>query len=186
MKVNRRELLRVVAIVAIAWVVLLLVLTKWQRSTRARQAAAEPELIHYPGTEDIEEQTSENLGFRKYWFHLDEAYPSLSVYHFYRNRLESSGWRPLTSGEPGWIRQSAKDKGYDICRAVWLSPDRLFQIEVEMKSEVDLLRRDGEVVDEDREPGIEVYITQRRSLHPAMMLQPTPREPRGGEIELPR
>jgi len=183
--VNRRELFRVVVIVAIGWVAVMLLLTKWQRATRARHGSAEPELVHYPGTEDIEEQTSENLGFRKYWFRLNEDYPSRSVYYYYRNHLESAGWQHPVPGEAQWIRQWAKDKAYDVLRALWLSPDGLFQLEIEMKSEVEFVRRDGQVVHEDREPGIEVYVTQRRALHPGIMMQPDARERRGGEIELP-
>ncbi len=172
MRPNRRELLRVVAILAAAWVLVLLVLTRLQRSGRPGPTSAEPRLVHYPGYEDVEEQTTENLSFRKYWFTLNEDYPSKSVYYFYKNLLEPQGWQPAFRGEPGWTRRMEKERARDLFHALWISPDRLFQLEVRMMSVAKLVTADGTVIAEEREPGIQVFVTQQRALHPGIILQP--------------
>ncbi len=182
MKFSRRELALVLGVVVIAWVGMLLLLAKWQRGRVA--ASAEPELVHYPGTEGVQEQTSENLGLRKYWFLLDEDYPSKSVYHFYRDEYGKKGWRTVSPREPQWYRRSEGGKFYDLS-ATWVSPDRLFQVELQMKSEVTPMERGGEVIGEERAPGIEVYVTQRRVLVPAFMLRPDERREPRGDIEVP-
>jgi hypothetical protein len=180
MSPNRRDLLRVVAVLAAAWVLVVLVLARWQRSAKLGPAAAEPRLVHYPGYEGVEEQTTENLSFRKYWFTLNEDYPSKSVYHFYKNLLEPEGWQPAFRGEPQWTRRIAKDEARDILHALWISPDRLFQLEVEMMSVAKLVTADGTVIAEEREPGIQVFVTQQRALHPGIIFQPRTREPGRG------
>jgi len=172
MNLKRRELLQVVALVAVAWVAVLFFLTRWQRETIPTSDVREPELIHYPGTEGIEEQTSENLGFRKYWFTLNEDYPSKSVYYFYANQLEPEGWRPLHQAEPRWVRQTWKKDMRDLFQAVWVSPDSLFQIELEMMSVLHPIEQGKMTVGSEREPGIQVFVTLRRSLHPSIILEP--------------
>ncbi len=186
MTFKRRELLRTVAVIAAAWVVLLLLLNRWHRSSKPEPGGTEPVLVHYPGYEDVEEQTSANLGFRKYWFRLNEDYPSRSVYYFYRNLLEPEGWQPLARGEPQWVRQTTKREARDLFEAIWVSPDRLFQIELEMMSEVKLVTEGDALVLEEREPGIQVFVTQRRALHPGIILQRQPPEGERGFIEADR
>jgi len=183
MKFSRRELALVIGILALAWAAIMLALGKWQR-TQPR-AVTEPELVHYPGTERVQEQTSENLGLRKYWFLLNEDYPSKSVYYFYRNEYKEKGWRMVNPGEPQWYRRSEGGKLYDLFSATWVSPDRLFQLELQMKSEVTPIEREGEVVGEERAPGIKVYVTQRRGLIPSLMLPRDERKARPREIEVP-
>jgi hypothetical protein len=144
-----------------------------------------PQLIHYPGTEGIEEQTSPNIGLRKYWFKLNEDYPSKSVFYFYQNELEPKGWQRMGTAEPQWARQEVKGKAHDILRSLWVSPDRLFQLELEMMSVAAPIRSGDETVSEDREPGIRVYVTLRRTLHPGIMLQRPAAEPPRAGIEVP-
>jgi len=185
-EVNRRELLRLIVVVSIAWVAILVVLAQWQqRHPGDKRAQLEPELRHYPGTEGVAEQTSVNLGFRKYWFMLNEEYPSKSVYFFYKTELGQKGWRLVNPREPQWYRRTQGDKVYDLFTAVWLSPDRLFQVELEMKSEVKPILRGGETVGEERGPGIAVYVTQRRVLNPALMAPGREEPDRRREIEVP-
>ncbi len=166
MEINRRELIRAIAVVAILWVAALLLLSRWQRADRG------PELVHYPGTEDVPEQTSDSLGWRKYWFDLDEEYPSKSVFYFYRNELATRGWRFLGRDEPQWTRRRSRGKTYDVFYAVWVSPDRLFQIELQMRSAVEFVESGGEVVGEERAPTIQVYVTLRRALDPRVIAPP--------------
>lgn len=181
-KLNRRELLRLIALVAIVWLVVLLVVARWQRG-RGRTGPGEPQLIHYPGTEGLQEQTSSNLGFRKYWFALNEGYPSKSVYRFYQSKLEPQGWRPLSRGEPQWVRRPAGDEARDLLEVIWVSPDNLFQLELQMISVVNAVRQEGKVVGEEREPGIQVYVTLRRALSPEIITQPRGEGAEPGGIE---
>jgi len=183
-EINRRELLRVIALVAICWIALLLILARWQQRTPTQPASAEPQLIHYPGTEAVQEQTVPNLGFRKYWFQLNEDYPSKSVFYFYCNKLEPQGWQLIAKDQPRWRRRLVKGKAYDIFQALWLSPNRLFQLELEMVSPVKLVRRVEETVTEEREPGIRIYVTQRRVALPALMMPPAQPQPSRPEIEV--
>ena len=190
MKVNRRELLHIIGVVFVVWLVLVAGLSKWQQWQAAREtevgvAVVEPELPHYPGTEDIPEQTSPALGWRKYWFELDEGYPSKSVLYFYRNELEQDGWRLLGPGEPVWYRRESPDEVRDLLQAVWLSPDALFQIQVDLVSVVERVMHDGEPVGEHRQPGMYVYVTLSRAMMP-MLIRPGPqRPPSRSEIEVP-
>jgi hypothetical protein len=177
---NRRELLRMVAVLAAVWALVMLLLTVLQRSAKPGRIPTEPLLVHYPGYEDVEEQTSENLGFRKYWFTLNEDYPSKSVYYFYKNLLEAEGWRPLAAGEPQWTRQTTDEEARDLFHAVWVSPDSLFQIELQMLSTVQLVRQQEAVVLGEREPGIQVFVTQRRALHPGIIFRPRAPAPERG------
>jgi hypothetical protein len=183
MKFSRRELALVLGVVAIGWVAMLLLLAKWQRGRPS--ASAEPELVHYPGTEGVQEQTSENLGLRKYWFLLNEDYPSKSVHHFYQDEYKKKGWRMVSPREPQWYRRSEGGDFYDLFSAMWVSPDRLFQVELQMKSEVKAIEHGGEVVGEERAPGIRVYVTQRRVLVPTLMLEPAKGREPGSDIEVP-
>ncbi len=183
MRSNRRELIRTIAVVAVIWVVILAAVARWQRGGRQAGAAREPDLLHYPGTEGIQEQTSPNLGFRKYWFTLDEDYPSKSVYQFYANELEQQGWRPLHQAEPRWVRQVARDEARDVFQAVWISPDSLFQVELEMMSVVRPVKEGDPLSGEAREPGIEVFVTLRRALLPGVILQERGREAERGGVE---
>jgi hypothetical protein len=171
-KVDRKDLIRVVGIVAIIWVASLVLVAKWQRSARPSDAPSEPELIHYPGYEGVPEQTAPNLGWRKYWFELNEEYPSKSVYYFYRRELDAKGWQLLGAREPDWVRRTVKDNVFDLFHAVWASPDGIFQIELEMQSSVDLIKSGDQVVAEERSPTTLVYVTLRRSLAPQLLLQP--------------
>jgi len=182
MRFNRRELALVLGVVVVGWAVLLFVLSKWQRSQPPQ--VNEPELTHYPGQEDAPEQTSQTIGMRKYWFTLHEDYPSKSVYHFYHDEYRQRGWQLVGRGEPHWFRRTEGGKLYDLFPAMWLSPDRLFQVELQMKSEVKPIRERGEIVAEERTPGIEVYVTQRRALSPSLV-SPSAQEGRPpAEIEV--
>lgn len=184
MSISRKELLRVLGVILLAWVILLLALGKWQQRQAPERVGAEPELVHYPGTEGIQEQLAPNLGFRKYWFRLNEDYPSKSVFYFYQNEMGAKGWQLVSGGEPQWRRRESKDEIADLFHATWLSPDRLFQLDVEMVSRVKLTRQGPEMANEEREPGIRVYVTLRRVSMPGLMVPGPPKEPRRGEIEL--
>jgi len=185
MRFSRKELVLTVAAMVAAWVVMLLLLAAWQRRSVSARSGSEPELIHYPGTEDAAEQTSVNIGLRRYWFSLDEAYPSKSVYRFYDREYRQRGWRRSHAGEPEWYRRSESGVFYDLFHAVWVGPDRLFQVELQMKSEVKPVREGGELVTEERVPGIKVYVTQRRVIFPGAMGPPERRTRPRGEIEIP-
>ncbi len=180
---SRRELLVTIAALGAAWVVAMLLLTAWQRRTGQRRAGSEPTLIHYPGTEDRPEQTSLNLGFRKYWFLLHEAYPSKSPYQFYDREMRQRGWRRHGAGEPQWYRRAEGGRVYDLLHAVWVSPDGLFQMELEMTSAVTQTGGEEEAVSEEREPGIKVYVTQQRVTIPSLMIPKGPGGRPRGEIE---
>lgn len=168
MSSHRRELVLTIVALAAIWLVLMIALGRWQRGRRGG-AAAEPKLVHYPGTEGVEEQRVPNLGWHKYWFTLDEDYPSKSVFHFYQNRLESEGWRLAESGEPQWYRRKGKEEDEDLFRTSWISADNLFQIDLDMVSTVKVRREGGAVVGEDRKPGITVYVTLHRVVGPALL-----------------
>jgi len=184
MKLNRRELIRTVAVVAAIWVAILVVAARWQGRAERAGGKSTPELVHYPGTENIEEQHSANLGFRKYWFTLNEDYPSKSVYYFYSNELEPKGWMPLHRGEPRWVRQVAKNEARDVFQAMWGSPDNLFQLQLDMMSVAKPVDEGEPLSGEAREPGIEVFVTLQRTLHPGLIMQPkAPTARPGVEIE---
>jgi len=177
---NRRELARMLALVGVVWLVILVGIARWQRS-RPAAASAEPPLIHYPGTEEAPEQTSPNLGLRKYWFRLNEEYPSDSVYRFYQDQLEPKGWRPIVVSGPEWVRRTEKDVTRDLLAAGWISPDGLFHVDLQMMSVVHPLKDGAAMMGEEREPGIQVYVTLRRAAPPEILLQqpPTPPPPPG-------
>ena len=165
----RRELLVALGILLVGWLGLVVVLGKWQQSRAGQKAAAEPQLPRYPGTESLPEQTSPNLGFHRYWFKLNEDYPSLSAFYFYQNELEPDGWRLAGEAQPRWVRQKDKDQWRDLFRATWLDPKHLFQIDLEMMSTAKAVGQVGQVsnLPEEREPGLQVYVTLRRTMLPA-------------------
>jgi hypothetical protein len=175
---DRRRLLRMIALLAVAWAAILIGLASWQRS-RPAGARAEPQLLHYPGAEQVQEQTAPNLGLRKYWFRLNEDYPSKSVYYFYQDQLEAIGWQRLGTGEPQWVRRVESNLARDLFQAVWVSPDHLFQVELEMMSLVRPANDGSSPAGQEREPGIQVFVTLRRVLHPGIIIQPRAAE--GGD-----
>jgi len=184
---SRRELIRIVGLVLVAWVVVLVGLATLQRSRSAGARPGEPSLPRYPGTEGLPEQRSEPLGMRKYWFEIEEQYPSRSVYHWYRRVLREQGWQMLGQ-DADWMRRGGSDGGHDVLHATWVSPDRLFQVDVEMLSRVRRVERGPGAVSEEREPGIQVYVTLRRVLAPHLLAAPRERSAPGPErpgIELP-
>lgn len=164
----RRELFIVLGIVIIGWVLLMSLVSKWQRTSAAGKVTIEPQLVHYPGTESAPEQEAPNLGFRKYWFHLGEDYPSLSVYTFYQRKLEPDGWKLLREGAPQWIRRYEKKEALDLFRATWISADGLFQLDLEMMSTVKLIAHEDGEPTEKRQRGIDVFVTLRRVLLPGI------------------
>lgn len=182
--VSRREILLVLGTALLTWVLVLVVLSRWQAARRPDLARQEPELVHYPGTEGVAEQESENLGWRKYWFTLDEPFPSTSVYEFYRNEMERRRWRLVPGRAPTWVRQESREGARDLFHATWLSPDRLYQLDLDMVSLVRQRRESGRVVSETREPGIRVYVTLRRVVMPGLLLPPVEPEAGRGEIEV--
>ena len=184
MNVSRRELIVAIGIILVTWLVLLIAVMKWQQRAAHGRPEVEPALLHYPGTESTQEQTSRNLGLRKYWFRLNEEYPSKSVFYFYQRSLEPKGWTPVAEGEPQWFRRESKEEAHDLFRATWLSPDRLFQFDLEMDSVVKVTGHEGGAVTEEREPGILVYVTQRRATMPSFLIPSPAGQPRRGEIEL--
>jgi hypothetical protein len=183
MSFNRRDMLIAFAVLGLVWALLLAGLVRWQRGAAQRRPTNEPEFIHYPGTENIEEQTSANLGFRKYWFTLNEDFPSTSVYLWYKNELEQKGWKPVSAREPRWTRHVAGKEARDIFQAMWISPDNLFQLETELVSIARPADEDNPLLGEQRDEGIQVFVTLRRALHPSIIMQPRTRQRRGAEIE---
>ena len=209
MHVSRKEIFLGIGVVLVAWVLLLVALSRWQASRPAKQVSVQPELLHYPGTEEVAEQESENLGWRKYWFTLDEPYPSTSVYQFYRREMEAQGWRLVPGGEPEWVREETDEGARDLFRATWLAPNRLYQLDLDMMSVVKGKREGEQVVSEERgfdsatrpadksaqprptpsavegrEPGIRVFVTLRRVVLPGLLLPPSEPEKPKGEIEV--
>jgi hypothetical protein len=55
---------------------------------------------------------------------------------------------------------------------VWISPDNLFRLELEMVSVVRDRRQENRVVGEEREAGIQVYVTLRRELAASILAPP--------------
>jgi len=183
-KFNKRELIRMIALIAVVWVAIVIGISRWQQS-RPAGARAEPRLIHYPGTEQAPEQTGANLGLHKYWFRLNEPYPSKSVYYFYQNQLEPHGWRQLGTGEPKWVRVVETGSPRDLFEAVWLSPDNLFAVQLQMMSVVKQTTDGSALAREEREPGIKVFVTLQRAIAPGLMLQEQPKTPPGDDIKPP-
>lgn len=182
----RRDLMIVLGLLVVGWLVLMAGLAKLQRSRAAENVSVEPKLIHYPGTEGVEEQTSSNLGFHKYWFQLKEDYPSLSVFYFYQKQLQPEGWKLVGTAAPNWVQQESKDELLDIFRATWLGPKGLFQLDLEMMSTVKIVPHEVGTATEQREPGIKVYVTLRRAMFPGFPMPQQDQEPTRppGEIEV--
>lgn len=184
MQTNRKELFLVIGAVLLVWMLLVVCVTRWHASRVPKGAGVAPELPHFPGTESIQEQESENLGWRKYWFTLEEDFPSTTAYQFYQKELSGQGWRPVPEGEPQWVRQETKDEARDLFQATWLAPNRLYRVDLEMMSVVKERREGGRVVGETREPGIKVFVTLQRVLDPALLFAPSEPEAGKGEIEV--
>lgn len=181
-QINRRDMLRAIAIAAVIWVAILFVIARWQRES-GKANRGEPPLLHYPGTENVPEQTSPNLGFRKYWFKINEDYPSKSVYLFYQRELNQRGWRRLGRSEPQWMRLATDDTARDMMGAMWVSPDNLFQLELQIVSTVKAIKQGKKTVGEERQPGLEVFVTLRRALSPGIFMQPKRVEEKSEGIE---
>ncbi len=163
MERRRRDILKAMVAMALVWALLVVGASQWQR--RASRPN-EPKLLHYPGTESVQEQVVANLGYHKYWFHFGEEYPSTRVYQFYRKELAEQGWRFAWGEEPRWERRMGKGKAQDLFMAGWVSRDGLFEITLQLLSEVKLKTADGDIISEQRAPGMEVYVTLRRSMMP--------------------
>ena len=181
----RRELMIVLGVFLMGWIVLMAVVGRWQRGRAGERVTAEPQLIHYPGTESAPEQTSPSLGFRKYWFHLNQDYPSLSAFSFYEQKLEPGGWRLLGQGQPQWFRRVDKDAARDLFRATWIPPNGLFQLDLEMMSTVKLTQHEGGTETEERQPGMDVFVTLRRALFPGVVT-PVPESESGATPPRPQ
>ncbi len=173
-----------IALLAVVWVAVVLGISGWQR-TRPPGARAEPQLIRYPGTEQAPEQTSPNLGLHKYWFQLNEDYPSKSVYYFYQSQLAPQGWKQIGTGEPKWVRVIDGGNARDLLEATWVSRDNLLTLQLQMMSSVRPAKDERAFAAEEREPGIQVFVTLQRTLHPGIMLQERPKESHGGDIKRP-
>lgn len=184
----RRDLVVALVAMLVGWILLLTLISKWQRGRAGERVTNEPALIHYPGTEAVEEQTASTTGFRRYWFHLNEDYPSLSVYQFYKNKLEADGWKPVGQSPPVWVSRPDKNATSDLFRATWVDRKGLFQFDVEMVSTMTETKRAGGATSKDRKPGIDVYVTIRRVLLPGITFpQPETKPegtPRGPEIQV--
>lgn len=179
----RKELGIVLGVMLVGWLVLVVGLGRWQRS-RPRDAVAEPDLVHYPGTESAEEQTSANLGFRRYWFHLNEEYPSQSVFYWYQNELQPDGWRLMGRGLPQWMRKRDRNRVADVFRATWVDRRGLFQIDLEMASPITVTEPEMGQPTEERQPGLEIIVTLRRTLLPGLVLPQEEAQPKRDEIEV--
>lgn len=181
---QRRELLIIMALLVVGWMLAMGLLGRWQAS-RDQRRGAEPELPRYPGTEAVEEQTSPSIGLRKYWFRVEEDYPSDSVYRFYRRELEARGWR-LVGGDtrPGWTRQRQGEELLDVFRATWVDAKGLFQVDLEMTSTV--RQREGDLgqLIQERDPGMKVYVTMRRVLIPGLGPPPDRSAPHESGVEV--
>ena len=177
---NRRELIVAILVVVVGWIALMVVLGKWQN----RQAVERgPALPHYPGTESVKEQLVPNLGWRKYWFTLDQDYPSTAVYQFYQSELAPKGWRRIGT-TPTWVRVPGKDKMSDLFQTVWVSADRVYEIDLQMVSTADVTIRGAAVTSEKRRPGMQVYVTLRRSTGPWLLQPGKQGAPPPGAIDL--
>ncbi len=184
MNTNRKELFVAIGAVMMVWVLLLVGVSRWQAHRPPRGAGMAPELPHFPGTEDIREQESENLGWRKYWFTLEEDFPSTTVYQFYQKELGGQGWRQVPEGEPQWMREEAKGEAHDLFHATWVAPNRLYQVDLDMMSVVQVRREGGRVTGESREPGIKVFVKLQRVLTPVLLFPPGEPGAGKGEIEV--
>jgi len=187
---QRRELLVALLAVLIGWIVLMSLVSRWQRSRAGQRVTIETPLVHYPGTESVEEQTEPNMEFRRYWFHLNEDYPSLSVFHFYRQKLEPDGWRMPGNNPPNWVRQQDKDTVRNVFHATWVNRTELFQLDLEMMSTAKVVKHEGGTQSEQRQPGLDVFVTQRRVLMPGLTYPPpesapeSKKGPAGPQIEV--
>lgn len=177
---HRRELMIAILVLAAGWVALMVVLAKLQGGREAEKA---PTFPHYPGTESVKEQTVPGLGSRKYWFTLNQDYPSTAVYQFYRGELQPQGWRRL-GPEPTWRRKEEKEQVRDLFQTMWLSADRIYQMELQMASTVEVSRKGDKIVSEKRKPGIEVYVTLRRAMGPWLLESDGRGRPAPDAIEL--
>jgi len=184
MTTNRKELFVAIGAVLVVWVLLLVAVSRWQAHRPPKGAGAAPELPHFPGTENIGEQESENLGWRKYWFTLEEDFPSRTVYQFYQKELGAQGWRLVPEGEPQWVRQETKGEVRDVFHATWVAPNRLYEVDLDMMSVVEVRREGGRVMGETREPGIKVYVKLQRVMAPGLLFPPGGPEAGKGEIEV--
>ena len=165
-----------VIIVIIVWVAIMIGLSRYQ-STRI------PPLLHYPGTESAKEQLVPNLGWRKYWFTLDQGYPSTAPYDFYAKALVAKGWWLANRYTPAWYRKDGKEEASDLFAATWVSPDKVYQIDLQMASKVHLKREGKRVTSEVRDRGIAVYVTLRRSIGP-WLVEKEGKSPGRGEIDM--
>ena len=159
-----REIAIVTAVLAIGWIALMIGLSRLQN--RTPQESSLPQFPHYPGTETIQEQVmSGATDIRKYWFFFNEDYPATTVYRWYQKQLTGEGtWFHPGSSEPTWVRTQQKDKSVDVFTAVWLSQDKLFEIDLEMVSTVPIMKQYGETIVKSRDPGMKVYVTLRRNM----------------------
>ncbi len=181
-QLDKRRLVRMIALVALAWVAILLVVSRLEHIGHGEGI---PRLIHYPGTEDVQEQTATNLGMRKYWFRLNEEYPSKSVYYFYQRELEPRGWKQMGQNEPKWGRTVEGGQTRDLFETLWVSPDKLWTIELQMMSVVKPVKGGGALAGEEREQGIQTYVTLRRALHPGILFQENERPPQTEGVKAP-
>jgi hypothetical protein len=165
-----------VVIVLIVWVGVMIGLSHYQ-------SARIPPLLHYPGTESVKEQLVPNLGWRKYWFKLDQDYPSTAAYDFYAKALVPKGWWLANRVAPGWYRKDEKGKVSDVFTATWVSPDRIYQVDLQMASIVHPKREGKRVISETRDPGLLVYVTMRRSMGP-WLLEKEGKSPGRGELDM--
>ncbi len=169
---NRAEFIRAVLLLCLVWVLITIGLAAWQR----RSQPLGPPLLHYPGTESVTEQTVPTLASRKYWFQLREDYPSLSVFTFYQQALAARGWHSTWTVTPTWQRVPGEGQANDVFEAAWISPDRVYQLQLQMVSTVTVTKA-GESTTEVRQPGIKVYVTQMQSVGP-WLLEQKPKEQR--------
>jgi len=177
---NRRELIIAILVISAGWVALMVVLARLQSGGETSRG---PALVHYPGTESVKEQIVPNLGWRKYWFTLKQPYPSTAVYEFYQNELLPKGWRRM-GPEPRWIRKAEKERVRDLFQTMWLSADRVYEIDLQMVSTAEVTRKGEAIATEERRPGIEVYVTLRRAMGPWLLESGGKREPPPGTIDL--
>jgi len=172
---SRREILRAIIVLCLIWIAVTVVLARWQKGS--------PPLLHYPGTESMPEQTVPNMGTRRYTFALHEDYPSLTAFRWYQQALAARGWKPLFQGEPGWRREVRGDTAQDVFTALWVSPNRVYQLQLQLLSTAKLTRAGDRVISETREPGLYAVVSQQRSMGPWLLEQEKKEQPPSIQIK---
>ena len=119
----------------LAWVVVLLVVSRVHRTSMPTAATPLIDLPVYPAAEELERRSQETGGgeWRSVQYEVESGCPSSGIYRLYERELGEAGWRLLGEGAPRWTGRSGKNGEGAMLVAAWVDKEELYRIDLQVR-----------------------------------------------------